>query len=226
VSHKPLLAVSFALTLPLLLSGCAAEDAPPPGLEPAAADGTWSCRGLAGSTRNAAGDYYITTFGCSVDSSGGVRSDPADNCAPACLGHLAECRGLSGPACERKLGWFSADADRFGCGARLRLTNPNTGRVAVVIAIDRGPACRVEQSVSHWVLDLSATATQYLYGHVQGAGDHAVVQVEAVDGTTPLGPFVATARPDGATTGGGDPVRPDGVDGSAPGPGPTEAEPR
>ena len=45
---------------------------------------------------------------------------------------------MTGPECERMHNWYVADADRFGCGTKLKLTNPVDGKSAVVIVIDRG----------------------------------------------------------------------------------------
>ncbi len=115
------------------------------------------------------------------------------NCEPACqyTGGAewdALCGGFSGPACERAVNWYAADADRFGCATRLRVTNPNNGRTAVVAVIDRGPSCSVESRVDYWVLDLSVPAALYLYGEEPGPTERKNVQIEVVSFSTPLGP--------------------------------------
>jgi hypothetical protein len=58
----------------------------------------------------------------------------------------------------------------------------------VVVALDYGPSCTVEKSVSHAVIDLSYPANQYLFGSAMGAVDKALVHVDEVDASTPLGP--------------------------------------
>jgi hypothetical protein len=85
--------------------------------------------------------------------------------------------------------WYAADGARFGCLARLRVTNPKNGKACVVVALDYGPSCSVENSVSHAVLDLSGPANLHLFGGAQGAVDKALVHVVEVDPTTPLGPL-------------------------------------
>jgi hypothetical protein len=151
----------------------------------------WSCNGLTGTTQSPTGRYAVTAFGCWVDDSGNDRGDPGDNCVPSCLdstGLPNLCDGLSGPDCERSLNWFSADADRFGCGTKLRVTNPETGVAAVLAVIDRGPNCRIEDKIHGWVLDSSYPTNNLLFGGEQSATDRAMVSVEVVDASTPLGP--------------------------------------
>jgi hypothetical protein len=58
----------------------------------------------------------------------------------------------------------------------------------VVVALDYGPACSVEDSVSHAALDLSYPADDYLFGEETGISDEALVVVEVVSPSTPLGP--------------------------------------
>ncbi len=178
--------------------------APPPPTAPPAS-GDWSCSGVAGTTRSATGKYYVTSFGCWIDDSGKHRGDPSDNCIPWCQGRGsakfdALCPGMSGPDCERKLGWYTAGADRFGCGSRLRVTNPKTGKSAVVAVIDRGPACWVEDKVDHWVLDLSYPASYYLFGEPKAATEKGAVTVEEVSDATPLGPWTGATPPAPAPT--------------------------
>lgn len=152
---------------------------------------SFSCSGSWGTKKAQNGDYYVTAFGCWVDENGVSHSDPGDNCIPACLAQAQQaglCAGLSGPSCEKKLSWFAADAGRFGCLARLRVTNPKNGKSVVVVSIDLGPSCSIEKSVSHAVLDLSYPANEYLFGGPMGAVDKAKVHVVEVDPSTPLGP--------------------------------------
>jgi hypothetical protein len=148
------------------------------------------CNGAFGDQPSDDGNYYATSFGCWVDDNGKQHKDPGDNCIPGCLADAQKdlCANMSGPECERQTKWFSADAARYGCLARLRVTNPKSGRSVVVIALDNGPSCSVEKSVNHAVLDLSYPATDYLFGEAKGAVDKATVSVEVVDASTPLGP--------------------------------------
>jgi hypothetical protein len=151
----------------------------------------WSCSGTVGRIANPARVYYTTSFGCWTDSSGGEHGDPGDNCIPYCSGRAGYdelCGGLSGRDCELSVNWYAANSDRFGCMTRLKLTNPDNGLAAVVVVLDRGPACFVERRVSHWVLDVSVPTSQYLFGGQTSATERADVVVEVVDGDTPLGP--------------------------------------
>ncbi len=161
-------------------------------------ESSWTCGGTAGTHPSQSGSYYTTTFGCYVDESGTAHGDPGDNCVPWCMtgaasqGRSAEwnalCGGMSGPDCERSVNWYSADADRFGCGARIKITNPKTGKSAVVAVIDRGPACWVESKVDHWGLDLSYPASSYLFGGQTAITEKAEVIAVEVPTDTPLGP--------------------------------------
>jgi hypothetical protein len=155
----------------------------------------WSCNGLTSSKKPTDGRYYITSFGCWTDRYGNDRGDGADNCHPSCE---AEARDLCGNGvgwddCERKIRWFTADADRFGCGAKLKVTNPTNGKSVIVAAIDRGPNCSVEKKVQHAVLDLSYEASIYLYGEEKSAKEKAAVVVESVGASTTLGPVSGKA---------------------------------
>lgn len=147
------------------------------------------CRsGLTGTAIPANGNYKTTAFGC-VNG----WKDPNDNCQAACGNPPGLCTGLSGPDCQRKLGWFAADTDRYGCFARLRVTNPKTLKSAVVIAIDRGPHCTQEQIHNAPLLDLSYTAAKYVGGTT--GGNYEVLHVDRVSNTTPLGPTTYSGIP-------------------------------
>lgn len=153
---------------------------------------TFSCTGSYGTTRSTSGDYYITAFGCWLDADGGAHTDPADNCIPACLAK-AKADGLclpgdTGPQCEERVTWYTADGARFGCLARLRVTNPANGKSVIAVALDFGPGCSGETAVSHEVLDSSGRVDRYLFGADQGRNDKALVHVVEVDRATPLGP--------------------------------------
>jgi hypothetical protein len=93
--------------------------------------------------------------------------------------------------------WFSADSDRFGCGTKIQVTNPDNGKAAVLIVIDRGPNCTIENIVDYWVLDMSYPASNHLFGGPTSASEHADVQVVVVDPSTPVGPSSGNATCDG-----------------------------
>jgi len=136
------------------------------------------------------GLYASSWFGCYRKSDGSIYKDPYDNCEFAC-GPRGYCpSGQSGPECEADLMWFAADADRYGCGGLIRVTNCDTGRSVVLVTLDRGPNCKsVEKSCSAPVLDMSRPAMEYLFdGKRYGGCDHKRVVVEKVAQGTPLGP--------------------------------------
>jgi hypothetical protein len=160
-------------------------------------EGPWSCGGLTGTTNNASGGYFTTTFGCWVDSAGNNHGDAGDNCIPACSLSSIGCSGMTGPTCERFHNWYAADSDRFGCGTKIQVTNPDNGKAAVLIVIDRGPNCSIENIVDYWVLDMSAPASNHLFGGPTSASEHADVQVMVVDPSTPLGISGGLATCDG-----------------------------
>ena len=180
------------------LVGCASEEAKPEETTPprelvgdtSEEQVGWSCTGLTSSKKPTDSRYYITSFGCWTDSKGNERGDGDDNCHPACE---AEARSICGSGkswgdCERAIRWYAADADRFGCGARLKVTNPKNGKSVIVAAIDRGPNCKIEKGVQHAVLDLSYEASIYLHGEQKSAKEKAAVVVETVGSSTKLGP--------------------------------------
>ncbi len=152
---------------------------------------TWSCDSTWGKTKAQNGDYYATAFGCWKDENGTPHTDPGDNCIPACLSQAKSaglCTNMSGPVCEQSVNWYAADAGRFGCLARLRVTNPANGKSVVVVALDYGPNCSVEKQVNHAAIDLSYPANNFLFGSAQGIVDKSKVHVVEVAGDTPLGP--------------------------------------
>jgi hypothetical protein len=161
-----------------------------------------NCSGLYGTTPSPDGTYYITAFGCYSDSQG-AHGDPGDNCIPACLSQAQQsvCAGMSGPACEESVNWYTADSGRYGCMTRLRVTNPANGKSLVVLVLDAGPACFVEQNVNHAVLDMSPPSNIYLFGSEQGQADKALVDVVVVDPSTPLGPTTASSSSSSSSSG-------------------------
>lgn len=152
----------------------------------------FSCTGTTGTTKAADGDYYVTAFGCWVDEAGVKHGDPGDNCLPSCIDTLRKqgvcAASLTGKECEEKITWFTADAKRFGCGAKIRVENPANGKAVIAMAIDDGPGCTLENSVKKPVLDASGRVDRALFGADKGATDKALVHVVEVDPATPLGP--------------------------------------
>jgi hypothetical protein len=151
-----------------------------------------SCDGPGGNTSTEVpsnGLFSTSWFGCYYDESGDLIQDPGDNCEFAC-GDQGMCPGQSGPECEAGLQWFAADADRYGCGARIRVTNCDNGNAVVLTTLDRGPNCNsVEMDCGAPVLDMSHDAMIYLFdGGEYGGCDLQGVVVEQVDDGTPLGP--------------------------------------
>jgi hypothetical protein len=194
-----ILAVAAALCAVVLV---ACSSAPQDGVDDGSTD-------LAGQTCShgyytkpaADGVYYATDFGCSIAPNGTKFKDPGDNCIPGCLSTAQQsiCAGLSGPDCEDKVTWYTADAARFGCMSRVQVKNPSNGKSAVLLVLDYGPGCRVEDNVNHPVLDMSYRAIMYLFGEEHGAVDRAKVDVVPVPASTPLGP--TTASPPSADAG-------------------------
>lgn len=151
-----------------------------------------SCDGPSGTTSTEVpsnGLFSTSWFGCYLGEDGEIVQDNSDNCEFAC-GPMGLCDdGASGPECEAGLQWFAADADRYGCGGRIRVTNCSNGNAVVLVTLDRGPNCGVEMDCETPVLDMSHDAMVYLFdGNEYGGCEHQVVVVEAVDEATPLGP--------------------------------------
>ncbi len=131
-------------------------DTTPPFSKPAK---PWTCTGSYATSPTTSSTYSITAFGCWVDASGVRHGDSGDNCIPGCLSQ-AKSTGLcpssdSGKSCEERVTWYVADAGRFGCLARVKVTNPKNGKAVIAVALDYGPACWVERKVSRGVLDAS-----------------------------------------------------------------------
>ena len=136
------------------------------------------------------GLYSTSWFGCYLQDDGSIYQDPSDNCQFAC-GNMGLCpAGQDGPTCEANLRWFAADADRYGCGGRIRVTNCDNGNAVVLATLDRGPNCgSVEMPCGAPVLDMSHDAMVHLFeGGTYGGCELQGVVVEPVDPSTPLGP--------------------------------------
>ncbi len=132
--------------------------------------------------------YYVTTFG-------GGR----DNQRMAC-GTFADARWL-----------YMAGSWRFGCGARVRVTNPNSGRWCVTEVADVGPNICVERAARKAIVDVSPVVTRELFNRTGvGWSDRVLVRAEMVprstqlgcgNGTPPQAP-APTPTPGGNTSGG------------------------
>jgi hypothetical protein len=174
-------------------NGCFRETPPEASICMGTSPTNFSCSGSYGTVPVDDGNYYLTSFGCYIDSSGNVQTDPGDNCIPSCLSQAVQAglcqQGSQGPDCEEAINWFTADGARFGCLARLRITNPANGKAVIAVALDYGPSCSVENGVNHAVLDASGRIDDYLFGGQEGASDMASVHVVQVDDSTPLGPI-------------------------------------
>jgi hypothetical protein len=152
------------------------------------------CTGLFNTNPSPTGDYYVTDFGC---SSNPAFTDPGDTCGSAACIQSAYDQGVctssqSHATCQRQVNWYAIGGASYGCGARLQVTNPNNGKSVVVMVLDNGPSCSVENKVNFWVLDMSYPAVKYLFGGEQGQADKALVNAVVVDQSTPLGPTTAT----------------------------------
>lgn len=177
---------TLSVEAPAQPSVCAGIEGQPL-IPPTSCDGP---RGHTATERPTNGLYATSWFGCYRADDGTVVKDPYDNCEFAC-GSRGLCpAGQDGPTCEANLRWFAADADRYGCGGRIRVTNCENGKAVVLVTLDRGPHCEsVEKSCAAPVLDMSHDAMVHLFdGKTYGGSDHQRVVVEAVDSAIPLGP--------------------------------------
>ncbi|MBP6832099.1 MAG: hypothetical protein KA978_15035 [Deltaproteobacteria bacterium] len=128
---------------------------------------------IAGRTIPSDNTYYITSFGGGVDTQ-----------RMACTG-VADGRWM-----------YIADSWRFGCRARVRVTNPRTGRWCVAQVADVGPNICVERAAGRPIIDASPVITRELFGRGSaGWSDRIAVRAELVPTTTPLGCADGTAAP-------------------------------
>lgn len=125
--------------------------------------------------------YYVTTFG------GG-----SDNQRMACSGY-ADARWM-----------YIADSWRFGCGSRVKMTNPRTGRWCVVQVADVGPNICVERAAGRPIIDASPAITRELFG-IGSAGwsDRVSVRAERVPSSTAMGCGGTSSAPTPAPAPGG-----------------------
>jgi hypothetical protein len=185
--------VGGSATVEACARGCLRRSAPSDDVCMGTTD-NWSCSGSYSKTKSSSGDYYTSVFGCWLDSSGNAHGDSGDNCIPACLSEARAaglCKGSwSGKTCEQQVGWYIADSGRFGCLARVRITNPANGKAVIAVALDAGPACWVESNVGKGVIDMAAPVSLHLFGTSSvGSAEKKKVHVVEVDSSTKLGPI-------------------------------------
>ena len=130
-----------------------------------------SCGTLSYSDKPSNGTYYITTYGSATN--------------PGTQG----CSGME----KANTKWaYIADAARFGCGTKVKITA--NGKSCVAQVADCGPNRCVEQAAagscnSHFpIIDASPFITKHLFG-VSGAGysDKLTIQVEEVGASETVG---------------------------------------
>lgn len=131
--------------------------------------GGYPCTGVAGSSQSPDGTYYLTTFG------GG-----SDTQHLACL--------PNGPIADGTW-YYMADNSRFGCGSKVKITNPANGRAVIAQVADYGPDRCVEAAAGREIIDASPLVSQYLFGtSSSGYSQHREVVAQRVDSSMPLGP--------------------------------------
>jgi hypothetical protein len=181
-------------------AACASNPAPAwdsSGTSASAVGGFPGCSGLFNTNPSPTGAYYATDFGCSSDP---YFTDPGDTCGSASCIQSAYDEGVctsgqSHASCQRAVNWYSVGGKSYGCGTRLQVTNPANGKAVIVMVLDDGPSCTVENNANFWVLDVSYPTIQYLFGSEEGWADHASVNAVVVDSSTPLGPVNGSAPP-------------------------------
>jgi hypothetical protein len=192
------------LAIPALLLAASCSSAPTSGFgeqaaasNSAAVGGFPGCHGLFNTNPSPTGAYYATDFGC---SSNPYFTDPGDTCGSASCIQSGYDEGvctssMSKAECQRTVNWYSVGGKSYGCGTRLQVSNPSNGKSVVVMVLDDGPSCTVENDANFWVLDVSYPTIMYLFGSEEGWGDHARVNAEVVDSSTPLGPVGSGSPP-------------------------------
>jgi hypothetical protein len=84
--------------------------------------------------------------------------------------------------------YYATSWVRWGCGAKLRVTNPVNGSCVVVEVADAGPANWVEDMAGGPVLDASTQVCRDLFGSSScGWSDGRVIEVVEVPSSTPTG---------------------------------------
>lgn len=112
--------------------------------------------------------YELTTFG-----------GPGDEQPVSCTG-AADADGTW---------YYAANAQRFACGARIRLADEERSRCVIVEVADLGPNACVEEAGGQPIWDVSPLAAQQLVGSMSvGWSEHVPVFGAPVDRDNPLGP--------------------------------------
>jgi hypothetical protein len=181
----------------LLAVACSSSSGDRTGSSASAVNGFPGCSGVFNTNPSPTGAYYATDFGCSSDP---YFTDPGDTCGSAACIQSAYDQGVctssqSNADCQRTVNWYAVGGASYGCGARLQVTNPATGQSVVVMVLDNGPSCTVENDADFWVLDVSYPTIMVLFGSEEGWSDHALIDAVVVDGSTPLGPVTAGTPP-------------------------------
>jgi hypothetical protein len=84
--------------------------------------------------------------------------------------------------------YYATSWVRWGCGGKLRVTNPANGACVVVEVMDAGPASWVEDYAGGPVLDASTQVCRDLFGSSScGWSDGRVIEVIEVPDSTPTG---------------------------------------
>src|SRR5580704_1881945 len=172
----------------ILAQACSSSPDAPVGSSSEAVGGFPGCSGSFNTQPSPSGAYYATDFGC---SSNPYFTDPGDQCGSAACIQSAYDEGVcsssqSNADCQRAVNWYSVGGASYGCGARLQVTNPANGNSVVVMVLDNGPNCSVENDANFWVLDVSYPTIMYLIGSEEGWADHAEINAVVVDSSTPL----------------------------------------
>jgi hypothetical protein len=85
--------------------------------------------------------------------------------------------------------YYATSWVRFGCGAKLAITNPANGLCVVVAVKDAGPADWVEEAAGGPIIDASTRVCRDLFGSSScGWSDQLAVEVVEVADGTPTGP--------------------------------------
>jgi hypothetical protein len=191
--------IGIGLTAVGLLLGTACSSSPHElsGSSASAVGGFPGCSGSFNDNPSPTGSYYATDFGC---SSNPYFTDPGDTCGSAACIQSAYDEGVcssgeSNADCQRAVNWYSVGGASYGCGTRLEVSNPANGKSVVVMVLDNGPSCTVENDADYWVLDVSYPTIMYLFGSEEGWSDHALIQANVVASTTPLGPTSGSPPP-------------------------------
>ncbi|EGC36595.1 hypothetical protein DICPUDRAFT_77770 [Dictyostelium purpureum] len=97
------------------------------------------------------------------------------------------------PSCSDS-SYFTADAQRFGCGKHLNICTASKRCIKATI-IDSGPAMWVEQNAGRAIIDASPSACKYLFNaNSCGWSDHFAITatIASLTDSRPVGPFNVT----------------------------------